>query len=474
MKKIILFAMVCLAMFSSANAQTVVPGAGVKDLSMQRNGKFMSVQMLLDLKELDVPFNRAVIFTPVIRNGNDSIVLSSVGVYGRNRYYYYQRVGIGQITGEDELSYRASKMPESVPYNSISNYEEWMEGATLVLNRKDFGCCSDILADIDGTLLDKYRTPVKEYIPMLVYVRPEAEEQKSRSLSGTAYIDFPVNITQIRPEYRNNIVELAKISGTIDSVNNDKDITIKNVFIKGFASPEGSWALNERLAKGRTEALKKYVQDLYKFAPDMITTSYEPEDWSGLRKYVESSTLAAKDNILDIIDSDQKPDSKEWIIKSKYPEDYRYLLANCYPALRHSDYVIDYVIRDFNTVDEIKEIMATAPHKLSLQELYILAQQYEAGSKEFNNVFETAVKMYPGDVTANLNAANAAMERKDLVGAERYLMHAGTSPQAIYARANLAAMQLKLDEAEKLFIEAKEAGIAEADASIAKLQELKR
>ena len=81
--------------------------------------------------------------------------------------------------------------------------------------------------------------------------------------------------------------------------------TIKNVDIKGYASPEGSWALNERLAKGRTESLKKYVQELYKFAPDMITTSYEPEDWNGLRRYVEDSKLESKKAILDIIDSKQ-------------------------------------------------------------------------------------------------------------------------------------------------------------------------
>lgn len=474
MKRIILIALVCLTMVSSAIAQTVVPGAGVRDLNMQRNGKYMTVQMVLDLKDLDVKFNRAVILTPVIKNGSDSIELSSVGVYGRNRYYHYQRIGIGQITGEDELSFRASKMPDTVSYNSISNYAEWMEGATLLLNRKDFGCCSDILADNDGVLLDKYRTPVTDYIPLLVYVRPAAEEQKARSLSGTAYIDFPVNITQIRPDYRNNKVELSKISGTIDSVNDDEDITIKNVDIKGYASPEGSWALNERLAKGRTESLKKYVQELYKFAPDMITTSYEPEDWNGLRRYVEDSKLESKKAILDIIDSKLNPDAKESQIKSKYPEDYKYLLANCYPALRHSDYRIDYVIRDFTTIDEIKKIMATAPHKLSLQELYRLAQEYEVGSEEFNNIFETAVKMYPADVVANLNAANAAMERKDLVSAEKYLAKAGKSPEATYARANLAAMQKNFDMAEKLFNEAKDAGVKEADASIARIIELKK
>ena len=86
----------------------------------------------------------------------------------------------------------------------------------------------------------------------------------------------------------------------------------------------------------------------------------------------------------------------------------------------------------------------------------------------------TNKEINPADVVANLNAANAAMERKDLVSAEKYLAKAGKSPEATYARANLAAMQKNFDMAEKLFNEAKDAGVKEADASIARIIELKK
>lgn len=271
-----------------------------------------------------------------------------------------------------------------------------------------------------------------------------------------------MNKTDIRPDYRGNTAELNKIIATIDSVKNDADMRITTVSIKGYASPEGSYANNERLARGRTEALKQYVRNLYHFSDDFIHTAYEPEDWDGLRAYVEKSGLQHKNEILDIINSYLEPDAKDNKIKATYPDEYRFLLANCYPALRHSDYKVEYTIRSFTDVEEIKRIMATQPQKLSLEEFYRVAQTMEPGSHEFTEVFETAVRMYPNDASANLNAANTAMKRNDLNAAKRYLDKAGDSPEADYARGVYAYLNKDYATAKIYYTKAKEAGIAEA------------
>jgi hypothetical protein len=38
--------------------------------------------------------------------------------------------------------------------------------------------------------------------------------------------------------------------------------------------------------------------------------------------------------------------------------------------------------------------------------MYLVAQTYEPGSPEFNEVFDIAVRLFPDDETANLNAAS--------------------------------------------------------------------
>ena len=45
----------------------------------------------------------------------------------------------------------------------------------------------------------------------LAYITPQAEEEKTRQLSGRAFIDFVVDKTDIRPNYRGNAAELAKV-----------------------------------------------------------------------------------------------------------------------------------------------------------------------------------------------------------------------------------------------------------------------
>ena len=149
-----------------------------------------------------------------------------------------------------------------------------------------------------------------------------------------------------------------------------------------------------------------------------------------------------------------EPFARNKKIQTTYPTDYKYLLNNVYPSLRHSDYKIDYTIRKFTTVEEIAGLIRTQPNKLSLNEMLYLAQSYEVGSDEFNDVFEIAVRMFPDEPLANLNVATSAMQRGDLVSAEKYLPKAGDSPEAVYARANYAFLKGNYEEAAKLYEEA--------------------
>lgn len=436
-----------------------ISGVSVDGFNMERNGKFLTVEMGVDLTALHVDKNQAVLLTPRLANGTDSLDLPSIGIYGRSRYYYYVRNGIGSISGEDEMTYRASEKPARIDYHTSVSYQEWMDGATLTFHRSDWGCCQEILAEYEGQWLGKHRDA---FFPELVFVRPEAERVKSRALSGSAFIDFPVNQTVIYPEYRRNAVELGKIEATIDSVRSDKDVAITSVWLKGYASPESPYSHNKQLAIGRTEALKRHIDRLYRFDEQVVTTDYEPEDWAGLRRYVEQSNLEHRQEILALIDSDTEPDAKELKIKSTYPEEYRFLLQHCYPALRHTDYRIAYNIRSYNDVAEIRQVMNERPQKLSLNEFYLVAQEYEPGTEEFTEVFETAVRMYPTDETANLNAANAAMRRGENGKAAAYLAKAGNSPEAVYARGALAVRTKDYATARKYLDEAQKLGLEKA------------
>ena len=123
----------------------------------------------------------------------------------------------------------------------------------------------------------------------------------------------------------------------------------------------------------------------------------------------------------------------------RQPADYAFLLANVYPSLRHTDYRISYVVRSYSDPAEILAIMKKRPGNLSLDEFFVAAQSLEPGSPEFNEVFDIAVRMYPDNPVANLNAAITAFNRHDIPAAERYLAKAGNQTQADEVRRAIEA-----------------------------------
>ena len=441
----------------------------VRNAAMKRNGGLMSLSLSLDFTGIKVKSNQASVFIPMIVNGKDTLELNGAGVYGRTRWYQFERAGKKPVTGSGEITLRYSKDIEWVTLDQNVEYKDWMNGSKLILRRIDYGCAGCDTGEQTLTDLAQYREV--RYEPVFMFEEAQAETIKMRQLSGRAYVDFPVNKIVIYPDYRNNNYELGKIIATIDSVKNDSDITVTSIHIAGTASPEGPYDNNVYLAKNRTIALKEYVTNLYNFPKDFIQTDYEPVDWKGLKEWLQGNNLNHRTEILAIVDSDIEPYARNSKIKNEFPSEYQWLLTNVYPALRHSDYRIEYTIRQFNNVEEIKEVIHSSPQKLSLNEMFFLAGALQPGTEEYNEVFETAVRMYPNDETANLNAANAAMQRGDLQKAEKYLSKAGNNAKALYARGVLAALQGDYTTAQELMEKAMSMGIEDTEGIIDNIKE---
>ena len=446
----IIFFFLCLSI--SLHAQSLFNGRiVVRDLSMdideQRTTMTISMKLLQGYS--NIKSNSWVTVTPKITNGNDTLNLSPVMIYGKLSYYDFVRNNKVEFKKGTIKRYKAKEAPIEVDYKVEVPYQMWMEQAELIISEQREWCCHYPMHIAESSVYVRPMTIV--YKPEFVYVSPKSEVVKSRSISATAYINFPAGKTEVNPYYSNNRAELGKIMSTIDSVRTDKDITVSSLFLKGYASPEGMYPTNVTLSKARTQSLKNYILE---FAPQLsgvVTTESVPENWDDLRKFVEESNITHKDEILEVINSSREPDNKEWVLKSRYKTEYRYLLDVCYPLLRRTDYTIDYTIRSYTDPQEILKIMFEAPQKLSLQEFYLASQVLEPGSHQFNEAFDIAVKMYPNDCTANLNAANAAMEEGNLTAAERYLSKAGDSPQADYARGVWYAMSEDYMKAKDYF-----------------------
>ena len=79
--------------------------AKIDSLKMQRNEDYMSIKLFFDLEDVKVRSNRAMLYTPRLVSDSDTIVLKSVGIYGRTRYLQQQRYSKNNeltfLTGKD-------------------------------------------------------------------------------------------------------------------------------------------------------------------------------------------------------------------------------------------------------------------------------------------------------------------------------------------------------------------------------------
>lgn len=201
----------------------------------------MDVAFRMNLNDLKMKSEQQIVFTPVMV-GTDSIALNPIIIQGRNQAVRYRRLA-------DSKKNQQVYFAQSVPY------QKWMKKFKLSV-KEDLCGCGNLIEQDNTPIADIDRTPkiTKDF-----FVQPKAEAKKVRAEKGEAYLSFVVNKSYILANFRENATELKKITSTIDLVKNDKNVEITDIDIHGFASPDGSYANNKRLANERAAALRKYV-----------------------------------------------------------------------------------------------------------------------------------------------------------------------------------------------------------------------
>lgn len=496
MKKIrMILLAACPALFCpvpGSMAQVRQGSVTVQVNELAQRGDSLYVDMAVTTEGRNVPSRMSADFTPVLVSGERSLALPAVSLMGRNSYRNHRRA-LALMSAKERGAYEKSAPYYVVPdykgdsrmdYRLALPYEAWMSSAKLTLQRIDCGCGKSSVTDVrllagkvsleEVIVIERYRIE-----PHLAYIRPEAEAVKSRAEQGESFLDFAVGKTSVNPEFGRNAAELEKIRRMIDLVQDDKDLTIKRIVIVGYASPEGSLAMNERLSEGRAKALRDYLQSRYPAIPgSLYSIRFGGENWDDLVEAVQTSDMPDKQAVLDIIDRYSiigGREAKLMALKGGTP--WRYMLREMFPSLRKVTVTVDYDVRNFDA-EEAKAVVKTRPQNLSLNELYLVANTYEPGSEDFNSLFETAVRLYPESVTATVNAAVAALERRDFVGAERYLRSV-KSPDRIPECDNAWGLLLMLrdqdyDRAAPYFEAARAAGLEAAQQNLDEIDRLRR
>ena len=283
-------------------------------------------------------------------------------------------------------------------------------------------------------------------------IAPDAYQRISKQ-KQEANIKFLIQQATLRKsELANNSVQ--EFVRMLQKINADREgLNLENVEVSAYASPDGGFSINDKLANERQKVSEQYVNsELKKIKMDAnVDAKYTAQDWEGFQELVKASDIQDKDVILRVLSMYKDPEEREQQIKN-ISSAFRELADGILPQLRRSRLTINYETVGRSDDQILQQINADAT-KLSIEELlYGAALKDDLNAQE--DIYKLATEIYPRDARAYNNLATIQYARGNYDAARQYIQKAqsiaGTLPEA---QANLGMLALKqgdLKTAEQL------------------------
>jgi len=258
-----------------------------------------------------------------------------------------------------------------------------------------------------------------------------------------ANIKFLIQQANLRKsELKNNSVQ--EFVRLLEQINNDREgLNLKDVEVSAYASPDGGFDLNDKLAAQRQKATEKYVQQQLKkanLADASVDAKYTAEDWEGFQELVKASNIQDKDVILRVLSMYKDPQEREQQIKN-ISSAFRELADGILPQLRRSRMIINYETVG-RSDEQIQQQLKTDAKQLSVEEmLYAASLVDNTNAKE--DIYKKTTEVYPNDARAYNNIASMEYAKGNLDAAKKYIEQAQKVKSSLpEAAANLGLIAL--------------------------------
>lgn len=267
-----------------------------------------------------------------------------------------------------------------------------------------------------------------------------------------------------RSELKNNSVK--EFVELLKRINDDKkNLNLNNIEISAYASPDGGFELNEKLASNRQKNTEKYLQkELKKIKMESpVDAKYTAQDWEGFQELVKASNIQDKDVILRVLSMYKDPEEREQQIKNM-SAGFKELAEGVLPELRRARLTINYEVVGRSN-EEIKEQYNADAKVLTVEEL-LYAATLTDNATEKEGIYKTTTQVYPNDARAYNNLATLEFAKGNYSAAKNYAQKAlSVNAKCQEANANLGLIALQAGDvkaAEALIAKAPEAnGISE-------------
>jgi len=331
-----------------------------------RSGGEVVVTFRVQTEKRAVKRNFSHALSPVITDGEHKVSFPAIIVQGKRAARISARNE--KISGHpvDRPGFSAVQPGESLSYSGSVPFQQWMEGAALIVENHSWGCCNSE-AHSDRLLASNVISPalpvetvVAEPGPKTTgdklahtfsFVIPdsqwnEAEPIYDEDRERALVVYYHVSRSDIQPDYRGNRLTLNNIAAAVNTIIESADSRVSRIVVVGFTSPEGPFKFNDKLAWDRAVSVKNHIVKNTGIQESSMVVANGSEDWRGLRAMVAASDLHDKAQILHIIDTvpitsadGRRKERLNRIQALGGGASYRYMLQNFFPKLRSGAFI---------------------------------------------------------------------------------------------------------------------------------------
>ncbi len=459
-----------LPMLLHAQENAYLDAIRIDNYQLQKNGKEVQLEMTLLFDQLELSSQHALRIVPILTSadGNHHLPLEAIQLYGTQRQKVQQRANVLNGTpltapGDRLHTYRTKGRTAPMDYRITLPYERWMVDSHLNLEAEAVGCanCSEGNQTI---YLAQTLLPAPKWQPLYTDVQPIPAEPKKRYEPHYAYIQFAQSRHDIRPALAKNALYIDSVFVLMENIKADERLTLENIEVTGYVSPEGGAEYNQRLSERRARSFVDYVSSRVSgIDAKLYHAEGRGEAWSHLQQLLQQRPLAQGQRIDELvqqaIDNPAQQDKIDRQMR-QLPEG-RTLLSDYYPQLRRIIYTLHYDVRPF-TVEEGRRLIASPRSWFSPNELQQVADSYLPDTLLYIETLQKAVAQYPDHPALAYNLAAALYKAGRASEALKQLSALAPTAPVCNLR-GIAHMQLKqYPQALDAFRQAIDLGSAEA------------
>ena len=326
----------------------------------ERNGRVV-LDFIVTLPKQLLGKSRSVVITPILHKPDESVALEDLVIRGgrfsllQERDYWQYETYVERFRPDTVGREAAFNRFVKFPYPEDVRLDSLVEGRSTVTyyysqEVKTDETSKKMLVTLQGQVLavddSAYRLPPSDTLSYVVSSMLSFVDTMPRyrikvidkfvTVEDRNYIQFFVGDTRVVDTLGDNRRQLDKITGLMRQIVEQQEFYVDTITLTAAASPEGSYAANNILARARAEALKRYLVRRYGRSIDtMLTVRWVAEDWQGLTNRIRTDReIGNRDAILELIVEEKNPDRREQAIRQQFSKEYAYIRSVIYPQLR--------------------------------------------------------------------------------------------------------------------------------------------